>query len=117
MSKRNRHRGGIINVNELAEALTQRGWQPPRQIPPMLPMQGPVNNMETQGNHGPHPVGNDPLSGNLRALSGLLGAANGGIPPMYPNPQQHNNRNCGQPTDKDLLKALFQQVLNELRRH
>ena len=118
MSKRSHHRYSGINVGELAEALTRQGWQPPQ---PNIPMNGMMPPM----NSGNPPNGGNPIPGNLQALSGLLGAVNGGNPPaapMMPQPQMmpQHRQNRAQPqhqtTDNDLLRSLFQQVLNELRR-
>lgn len=118
MSKRSHHRHSGINVNELAEALTRQGWQPPRQGDAMTAMMPPMNG-------GNNPGGGNPLPGNLQALGNLLGAVNGGNPPtapMMPQPQMmpQNRQNRPHPqhhtTENDLLRSLFQQVLNELRR-
>ena len=109
MSKRSHHRNNTINVNELAEALTRRGWQPPKQ--------------EMMTNHTPMNGGNN-MNNSLSALSGLLGAVNGGnmpqgnmMPPqgMPPMPMQRPMQ-PSQPTEHDLLKALFQQTLQTLKK-
>ena len=114
MSKRNHHRNHGININELAEALTQRGWQPPQRdmIPPNM----------MQGTPMPGMNGNNNVNNSLSALSGLLGAVNGGnmpqtnLPPINPM-MPGMNRPCPphQPTEHDLLKALFQQTIQTLK--
>lgn len=124
MSKRSHHRNSTINVNELAEALTQRGWQPPRRE--MMPNNMPMN-------------GGNNMNNSLSALSGLLGAVNGGnmpqgnmangnipqgnmmpgnmMPPqgMPPMPMQRS-QHPSQPTEHDILKALFQQTIQTLKK-
>lgn len=130
MSKRSHHRHNGININELAEALTQRGWQPPQQN---QPMQG-ANPMMA----GANPMGgNNGLGDNLSALSSLLGAVNGGnmpqgnrmppmqgamqqMPGMMPQmpgnmPMMNQQRPSPHPNESDLLKALFQQTIRTLR--
>lgn len=119
MSKRSHHRNSTINVNELAEALTQRGWQPPRRD--MMPNNMPMN-------------GGNNMNNGLSALSGILGAVNGGNMPqgnaspmnipqgnmmmpqgMPPIPGQKREQ-PPRPTENDLLKALFQQTLQTLKK-
>lgn len=111
MSKRSHHRNSSINVNELAEALTQRGWQPPKRE--MMQNSMPMN-------------GGNNMNNSLSALSGLLGAVNGGnmpqpqgnmMPPqgMVPMPMQRPPQ-PSQPTEQDLLKALFQQTIQTLKK-
>lgn len=119
MSKRSHHRNSTININELAEALTQRGWQPPRR--------------EMMQNNVPMNGGNNMNSG-LSALSGLLGAVNSGnmpqgnTPPMNmpqgnmmlpqgmpPMPIQRREQ-PPQTTENDLLKALFRQTIQTLKK-
>lgn len=128
MSRRSHHRSSI-NIHELAEALTQRGWQPPN----------PQNTMT--GQHLPmQPMsGNSTMNNSLSALSGLLGAVNGGnmpqgsnqpampgnmpqiqgsFPPiqgMMPMRQPPQSSPSRQPSEYDLLKALFQQTLRTLK--
>lgn len=76
MSKRSHHRNaGSFNINELADALTRNGWQPPSH-PPTNP------NGNTGPNMNPPFGGNPQISNNLSALGNLLGAVNGGMPNM-----------------------------------
>lgn len=110
MSKRSHHRNNSINVNELAEALTQRGWQPP--MPPSNMMPG-------------HPMSNNTnMNNSLSALGNLIGAVNGGNMPQMPGmmpPMQGNHAMMNQqktsphPTEQDLLRSLFQQTIRTLR--
>ena len=153
MSKRSHHRSaGSFNINELAEALTRNGWQPPSPTPQTPPYGGnPAMNTGS-----PFGAGNSPISNNLSALGSLLGAVSGGSPPMTPTagaptggampqipqmppmspmmpgtpqipmnpmmPQPPMAANHGaatakaaRPTDLDLLKKLFQEVIKVLR--
>lgn len=117
MSKRNHHRNYGININELAEALTQRGWQPPQRdmIPPNM----------MQGASIPGMNGSPNVNNSLSALSGLLGAVNGGnmpqanMPPMQaPMPGMMPMQRQTPPkqlTEQDLLKNLFQQTIRTLK--
>ncbi|MBR5328953.1 MAG: hypothetical protein IKV45_01960 [Firmicutes bacterium] len=118
MSKRNHHRNYGININELAEALTQRGWQPPQRdaLPPNMMMQGnPMAGMNQPPN----------VNNSLSALGGLLGAVNGGnmpqanMPPMQaPMPGMMPMQRQAPPkqlTEQDLLKNLFQQTIRTLK--
>ena len=154
MSKRSHHRNaGSFNINELAEALTRNGWQPPSPQYMNNPGGSPMPGMNPPlGNNG----GNTQISNNLSALSSLLGAVNnggiqgmgtpplpgGGIPQMppmtpgaipqmpmnpmmnsspmamHPSPMNHANTAPAQtprPTDLDLLKKLFQEILKLLK--
>lgn len=133
MSRRNHHRSNSINVHELAEALTQRGWQPPN-------FPGNPNGQSNPAT--PQFNGNSSVNNSLSALTGLLGAVNGGNmsqgnnPPMQGNtpampgimPQMPGNLPPMQgmmpmrqpapsqpPSEHDLLKALFQQTLHTLK--
>lgn len=125
MSRRGHYRN--FNVNELAEALTRNGWQPPATANNGYPMM----NRGTNGNQ---------LAGNLAALSNLLGSMNGGgfpavngipmpsgtVPPLQagmppqlpamPNIQQNPPSAPLPPpvSDTDLLKNLFQQIIKML---
>ena len=159
MSKRSHHRSaGSFNINELAEALTRNGWQPPSPNPQTPPYGGnPAMNAGS-----PFGAGNSPISNNLSALGSLLGAVSGGSPPMTPtagaptggampqmpqmppmspmmpgtpqmpiNPMNPMNpmmpqppmaanhgaatAKAARPTDLDLLKKLFQEVIKVLR--
>ena len=159
MSKRSHHRSaGSFNINELAEALTRNGWQPPSPNSQTPPYGGnPAMNAGP-----PFGAGNSPISNNLSALGSILGAVSGGsapmtptpgaptggampqipqMPPMSPmmpgtpqmpiNPMNPMNpmmpqppmaanhgaatAKAARPTDLDLLKKLFQEVLKVLR--
>ncbi|MGM9568035.1 MAG: hypothetical protein ACI3W6_07655 [Clostridia bacterium] len=161
MSKRSHHRNaGSFNINELAEALTRNGWQPPSPQNMNNPGGSPMPGMNPPfGNNG----GNAQISNNLSALSSLLGAVNNGgiqgmgtppantpVPPMaaggipqmspmtpgampqmpmnpmmppspmamHPSPMNHTGTAPAQtarPTDLDLLKKLFQEILKLLK--
>lgn len=79
MSKRSHHRSANpININELADALTRNGWQPPNQSHHNANNFNNNNAMQGMnqsfGNNGASPQ----LSNNLSALTSLLGAVSGG---------------------------------------
>lgn len=125
MSRRNHHHSNSINVHELAEALTQRGWQPPN----------PQNGLAGQNMPMSPMNGNSSMNNSLSALSGLLGAVNGGnmprengqplpgamptmpgnLPPMQGMMPMRQPSHPQSPSEHDLLKALFQQTLRTLK--
>ena len=133
MSKRSHHRHSNINVNELADALTRFGWQPPQNNRTVPPFRGGNANLPI-ANYG----GGNQLN-NLAALGSMLGGGNPGDNLSFPPPQNGNGgetmmpmqmpmqmpmlpqapsrqtRSASPANDRELLKKLLREILAILK--
>lgn len=129
MSKRSHHRHSNINVNELADALTRMGWQPPQRGGVFPPFRNGGANLPP-ANYG----GSGPMN-NLAALSGMIGGGPAGesasfppqingngnetmMPmqmPMLPQIPSHRPRSAAPANDKELLRKLLEEILAILK--